>query len=105
MSVKAKTKKRVSLKSKIKLESRCKWCGKPFKKRHNRQMYCSDEHRKYARQDQKKSFEWKRRRSPYIIKDDIYWGLGSGSLGTRRENDFNKEIMKIQNEKYNLGIK
>ena len=36
---------------KLKLK-RCKYCGKLFRKQHNREMYCSAECRKMAHQDQ-----------------------------------------------------
>ena len=41
---------------------KCKWCGKPFTKQHNRQEYCSDECFQYARQEQKAIYQRKRRK-------------------------------------------
>ena len=32
---------------------RCKWCGKIFFKKHNRETYCSSKCKKYAHQEQK----------------------------------------------------
>jgi hypothetical protein len=85
----------------IKLK-KCKWCGTEFIKKHNREEYCSQEHRKYARQEQK--LEYNRRYRKIIIKDDNYYGLGSGGLGQHMNNNFNIEIKLIKKEKQRLNI-
>ena len=103
MSVKV-NKVRVSQKSKAKLKNYCKWCGKPFKKYHNRQIYCCDDCKKYARQIQQRDDKRKSRKINYIFKDDAYYGLGSGGLSAHANKNFNNESMKIQKEKKRLGI-
>jgi len=106
MSVRVENKKiRVSQKSKTKINIYCKWCGKPFKKHHNRQMYCSDEHRKYALQNHKRDHVRKKRKSISIIKDDSYYGLGSGFLSTHRREDFKEESTCVIKEIKRLGIR
>lgn len=85
----------------IKLKT-CKWCGEEFIKNHNREEYCCDKHRKYARQEQK--LEYNRKYRKQIIKDDNYYGLGSGGLGAHMHENINIEILKIRKEKERLGI-
>lgn len=84
------------------MTTKCKWCGKEFIKNHNRQMYCSDNCREYARQEQKLQYNKKYRKN--IIKDDYYYGLGSGGLGKHKSNSFDKEIQIIKKEKIRLNI-
>ncbi|MEA4957563.1 MAG: hypothetical protein VB038_07540 [Methanobrevibacter sp.] len=82
--------------------AKCKWCGEEFEKKHNREEYCCEEHRRYARQEQKIQYNRKYRKN--IIKDDYYYGLGSGGLGQHMNNNFNIELKLIKKEKIRLKI-
>jgi len=107
MSVKTANKKvRVSQKSKAKLNNYCKWCGEPFKKYHNRQMYCCDEHRIAARQEQKIQYNRKyRSQFKHSFNEKQKYGLGSGFLSMHRKDVFNDESVSIIKEMKRLGIR
>ena len=79
--------------------SRCKWCGKEFIKNHNRQMYCSPDCSKYAVMEQKAIYSRKYRRM-YVQNE----GLGSSSLGCKRNSDFELELTLIHKEKHRLKL-
>ena len=78
---------------------RCKWCGKIFFKKHNRETYCSSKCKKYAHQEQKAIFANKYRRQ-YHKKEC----LGTSGLSKHRRQDYNQEYQAIQNEKKRLKI-
>lgn len=78
---------------------RCKWCGKIFFKKHNRETYCSSKCKKYAHQEQKAIFANKYRRQ-YHKKEC----LGTSGLGKHRRQDYHQEYQAIQNEKKRLKI-
>lgn len=91
--------------------SRCKYCGKPFTKNHNREMYCSDDCRLNARREQKAKYQAKRRlliKQKVLIVDE-YKKYGLGSYGTsangHRKNKFSQEYMAIQKEMKRIGLK
>ena len=83
---------------------KCKWCGKPFKKKHNRQMYCCKECAKEAEKEKalKRWLKWF-----YKHKKEMYQTalLGTSSLGQHREEDFNKEYKAIRKELKRLKLK
>lgn len=90
---------------------KCKYCGKPFTKRHNREMYCSDDCRKNALREQKARYQAKRRmriKQKVLIVDE-YKKYGLGSYGTsangHRKNKFSQEYMSIQKEMRRIGLK
>ena len=78
---------------------RCKWCGKIFFKKHNRETYCSSKCKKYAHQEQKAIFANKYRRQ-YHKKEC----LGTSGLSKHRRQDYNQEYQAIQKEKKRLKI-
>ena len=78
---------------------RCKWCGKIFFKKHNRETYCSSNCKKYAHQEQKAIFANKYRRQ-YHKKEC----LGTSGLSKHRRQDYNQEYQAIQKEKKRLKI-
>lgn len=47
---------------------KCKYCGKEFKKMHNREMYCSDKCRYNALREQKATYQRNRRK---LIREGI----------------------------------
>ena len=78
--------------------NKCKWCGKPFEKKHNRQEYCSDECARYALLEQKARYNVRYRLKYKSRKSDSYWGMGSGSLGSHKKDDFDEELESIRKE-------
>lgn len=90
---------------------KCKYCGKPFTKTHNRQMYCSDSCRRNALREQKARYQAKRRlriKQKVLIVDE-YKKYGLGSYGTsangHRKNKFSQEYIAIQKEMKRIGLK
>lgn len=85
---------------------KCKWCGKPFTKTHNRQMYCSNYCRKNARREQQAEYSRTyRKKYKGMLPDATLYGLGSGRLGSHTCYNWRKEYKKIQNEYVFLNIK
>ncbi|MBZ9569988.1 hypothetical protein KQY27_00245 [Methanobrevibacter sp. TMH8] len=88
----------------IKLK-KCKWCGKEFIKKHNREEYCSTEHRKYARQEQLRINSRKfYHKYKDLMDEEIKWGLGSVFLSAHRNNNFVSESLAIKREKQKLNV-
>jgi len=85
--------------------NKCKWCGKPFEKQHNRQEYCSDKCKLNALREQKAIFSRKYRSKYKNRKSDSYWGMGSGSLSAHKKDSFDEEHDAIQKELKRLRIK
>ena len=85
---------------------KCNWCGAYFTKKHHSEKYCSDECRYNARMEQSrdKSHRWYHRHK-HELSEKQRWGLGSGLLGQHRNEDFEEEYLKIQNEFRWLKIK
>ena len=79
---------------------KCKWCGKPFEKQHNRQEYCSEECFKHARLEQKAIYQRKRRKliNKGLIVSSENEHLGTGYLSEHRWEDEEKEYESIQKE-------
>lgn len=84
---------------------KCKWCGKPFTKEHNRQEYCTKECAYYARLEQKARYNRKYRLNYKSRKSDSYWGMGSGALGSHREESFDEEHEAVRKEFKRLKLK
>ena len=88
------------------MAGKCKWCGKPFTKTHNRQMYCSNYCRKQARREQQAGYSRTyRKKYKGMLPDSTLYGLGSGRLGSHTCHNWRKEDKKIQNEYIFLNIK
>lgn len=80
--------------------NKCKWCGKPFEKTHNRQEYCSDRCFRFARLEQKAVYQRKRRKminDGELISNESKH-LGTGFLGEHCHDDPKKEYESIQKE-------
>lgn len=88
--------------------ARCKWCNETFIKKHNREEYCCDEHRKYARQEQNRKHRIKHyyRYSRLNIQTYSQYKkeLGTGSLSNHKNNDISVELKLIKKEKTRIGI-
>lgn len=90
--------------------ARCKYCGKPFVKYHNKVCYCSDECRGNALREQKAEYARRRRSSiqkgELVADEKTRYGLGSFGTTKRahRLDDFDDEYRSIQKEKRRLKI-
>ena len=90
----------MTLENKPYYPNKCKWCGKPFKKTHNRQEYCSEECFRYARLEQKAIYQRKRRKlinNGVLISNESQY-IGTGFLSEHCQDDFDKEYESIQKE-------
>ena len=73
------------------------YCGKLFKRKHNRQKYCSKECSKNAHQEQKNEY-WKK--WFYKNKDKLYAKqLGTRTIGPHKHPINEREQQIVQNEK------
>ena len=101
----------LTLENEIHHETKCKYCGKPFTKTHNRQVYCSDSCRLNARREQKARYQAKRRLriKQKILVVDEYKKYGLGSYGTsangHRKSKFSQEYIAIQKEMKRIGLR
>ena len=88
----------------------CKWCGKPFLKKHNKEMYCCDECREQARLDQAAKYQRKRRK---LIKNGVLVSneynnkafLGTQYLSQHRQETDEEEHKAILKEMKRLKLK
>lgn len=100
----------VDLFGNIVYNARCKWCGKPFNKPHNRSMYCSPECALNNRREIKARYQRKRRLSIkkglLVLSEKQRYGLGSygTSHSNHRKESFESEYLAIQKEKRRIGI-
>lgn len=82
---------------------KCEWCGNPFHKTHNRQMYCSKECATNAKKEQDRYHALK---YYYKNKEDLNTTkLGTTNMGEHRKKDFEEEYDRIQSELKYLGLK
>lgn len=102
---------------------KCKYCGKYFlklEKRDNRRVYCSEECKRYYKQDynNQQYYQKKKKRDEFKLysmkenkynkefnQDDTYWGIGNTNISGRIGEDFDNEHKKIRNEMKRLKIK
>ena len=86
-------------------QAKCKWCGKTYTKKHNRQTYCSDKCRKEAKKEQNRNnfHRWYHRNKnrPGIHQKNQ---LGTRPIGAHRHQDPNKEAEVINNEIQRIGL-
>ena len=86
--------------------SKCGWCGQSYRRRHNRQVYCSSECRTAARQEQSRTSSLKYYHThKNRLNEDRKYGLGSGGLGQHAYPDFDREHLQIQREMRRLRLK
>lgn len=84
----------------------CKWCGEEFIKKHNRQVYCSSQCSKYARQEKNRGYFRKYyHKYKETMSEEQRCGLGTGYLSMHRNNNFNQEFLAIKKEMEKLKIK
>lgn len=81
-------------------EVRCAYCGKPFKKHHNRQVYCSDECRTNARKEKRRIYD-----SNYyyrVRKQRNKTLIGTRTIGPHKHPRTEREQQIVTNEKQRL---
>ena len=95
------SKKRYTLikENKEKITAVCEYCGKQFIKQHGNQKYCS----KICSENKNRELNADAANKHYhhvkkVRGGDKVWGLGSGSLGPHRHEDWKVEYEKIENE-------
>ena len=84
----------------------CKYCGKPFLKKHNKEMYCSDECRLKAHQDQDAEYQRRKRRrirEGVIITNERAY-VGTGFLSHHKREDDDEEHAAIIKEMKRLKL-
>lgn len=87
--------------------AKCKWCGKAFFKKHNKQMYCCDHCRSSALKEQKAKYQRKRRkdiRDGVLISNENEY-VGTGYLSQHRQEDFDDELAAIHKEMRRFRIR
>ena len=82
--------------------AKCKWCGKPFQKQHNRQTYCSKECRKEARREQNRNHQL---RHYHKYKKKIHQKRkGTATIGPTPNPDMEREQQIVENEIRRIGL-
>lgn len=84
----------------------CKYCGKPFLKKHNKEMYCCDECRKKAHQDQDAEYRRKRRKlinNGEIVSNENKY-VGTGFLSHKKRDNEEDELAAIRKEMKRLKL-
>ena len=81
-------------------EAKCSYCGKPYKKQHNRQTYCSDECREKGTRE-KNNARW--RRWYHKNKNRLYQTQkGTRTIGPHKHPNTEREQEIVNNEKQRL---
>ena len=83
-------------------ETKCSYCGKPFKKTHNRQKYCSEE---CAYQAHLEKHRIRNMRYYYRHKDRINkTKIGTRTIGPKPHPDTEREQQIVENEIERIGL-
>ena len=83
-------------------KAKCKYCGKTYTKHHNRQEYCSDTCRKYARQEKKRIYN---SRYYYKNRKRLHQTLiGTRTIGPKPNPDKDREADIVRNEVQRVGL-
>ena len=83
-------------------KAKCAYCGKTYKKTHNRQTYCSETCRKNARQEKRRIYD-----SRYYYKNKNIINkkrIGTRSIGPKPHPDIEREAEIVQNEVERIGL-
>lgn len=78
----------------------CKWCGKTYRKKHNRQVYCSPHCSQQGRRYLKTI--WQR---TYRKKYGIPLTVGTGGLGKTPRPTHEEELQTVEKELRKHGLK
>lgn len=88
------------------LTGKCGCCGKEFIKRHGNQKYCSKKCAETVILFQNANAANKYYHHVKKLRGgDTVWGLGSGSLGQHRHDEFESEYNVVEKELQRLGLK
>ena len=83
-------------------KSKCKYCGKTYTKKHNRQEYCSEHCRKEARKEQKRNwalqYYYKNKKTINTTR------IGTRTIGPHKHPEDEKEQTIVQNEIDRIGL-
>lgn len=85
---------------------KCKYCGREFSKKANKQLYCCDQCRKLALKEQKARYQRSRRkkiRDGILVSNETRY-VGTGFLSSKRKEDFQDELDAIMKEMKRLRI-
>lgn len=84
-------------------EKKCAYCGKPYKKHHNRQKYCSEE---CAYQAHREKHRIRNMRYYYRHRERINkTKIGTRTIGPKPNNNPEREAEIVQNEIERIGLK
>lgn len=84
-------------------KAKCAYCGRTFTKTHNRQIYCSDTCRKYARQEKRRIYD---SRYYYKNRETINQKrIGTRTIGPNKNPNDEREAKIIQNEIERIGLR
>ena len=82
---------------------KCAYCGKPYKKHHNRQKYCSPE---CAYQAHREKHRIRNMRYYYKHRERINkTKIGTRTIGPKPNNNPEREAEIVQNEIERIGLK
>jgi ribosome-binding protein aMBF1 (putative translation factor) len=79
----------------------CKWCGKQYKKKHNRQIYCCEKCARYAQQEQKRRYNWNYNKHNTNYKNS----LGGIGISAHKNHDPDRESEILKNYRKMIGLK
>jgi predicted nucleic acid-binding Zn ribbon protein len=83
-------------------EAKCAYCGKPYKKKHNRQKYCSQECATNAHREHKRNWAY-----TYYHKNKNRINqtrIGTRTIGPKPNPDTKREAEIINNEIERIGL-
>ena len=83
-------------------EAKCSYCGKPFKKKHNRQKYCSTTCAENAHREHKRNWAY-----TYYHKNKKRINntrIGTRTIGPHKHPEDEKEQTIVQNEIDRIGL-
>ncbi len=84
-------------------EAKCSYCGRTFTKKHNRQKYCSEECRQYARQEKRRQYNYQYYHKNKKRLQHKY--PGTRTIGPTPHPNPEREAEIIQNEVERIGLK
>lgn len=88
--------------------SKCKYCGKPYFRQHNKNTLCSYRCKIKSQQDSKAKYQRKRRKDiqngNLIVRDKQQLGTSTVLLSKERKPTFEEEHLVILREKRRVGI-
>jgi len=85
------------------MKSKCKWCGKPYTKKHNRQTYCSEHCRNEADKEHNRNRQlryYKKHRKIILSKRK-----GTATIGPKPNPNTQREHEIIRNEIERIGLR